>query len=154
MSASSTRKSEATAHGEAPPPVRGRWLKRFATWFQPYGILIAVMALLATLVTLWLDLDLRERTLVALEEEKALREATLIAMLVERIELAHTEDSRYAGHVPIFERAARLGIDMRHINVTGIDFRVDGGGYQSQRREPVRLGFQGGQSARSATGQC
>ena len=43
---------ELAAHGEAPSPERGWWLKRFATWFQPYGILIAVTALLATLVTL------------------------------------------------------------------------------------------------------
>ncbi|MCY4060114.1 MAG: pentapeptide repeat-containing protein [Gammaproteobacteria bacterium] len=139
----------------ADPPKREWLLERFARWFEPYGILIAVCALFAAFATLGLEFDLRDatltalkqekelrektltamdeekelrsKTLAALEQEKLLREASLLAMLADRLEVANEEKAPYAGHVPILERLARLGLDLRNIDMSGIRFDVDGG---------------------------
>ena len=136
-------------------PKREWLLERFARWFEPYGILIAVCALFAAFATLWLEFDLRDatltalkqerdlrektltalqeekelrsKTLAALEHDKLLREASLLAMLADRLEVAYEEKAPYAGHVPILERLARLGLDLRNIDMTGIRFDVDDG---------------------------
>ena len=116
------------------PVYRERWPKRFAKRFEPYGILIAVCALGVALGTLWIEIDLRDRTLTALKEErelrkatlaaladeKELREASLLSMLLERFELAHSEN--YSGHVQIFERIARTKMDLRSLDASAMDF--------------------------------
>ena len=137
------------------PPKREWLLKRFARWFEPYGILIAVCALFAAFATLALEFnlrdatlaalkeekDLREKTLIAMEEERALRnktlaalehdqllrEASLLAMLADRLTVARKEEAPYAGHVPILERLARLGLDLRNLDMSDIRFDVDDG---------------------------
>ena len=48
-------------------------------------------------------------------------------MLADRLEVAHEEKAPYAGHVPILERLARLGLDLRNIDMSGIRFDVDDG---------------------------
>ena len=127
--------------GQPPPPEPEGRLKRFARWFEPYGILIAVLALVVAFATLWMEFDLRHRTLIVMEEErdlrkktlaalqddKALREASLLSMLLERIDVARAEKTPYAGHVPIFERLVHIGMDLRDIDATAVDFSVDDG---------------------------
>ena len=58
-------------------------LKDFAKWFEPYGILIAVVALIVAIGTLWLELDLRKTTLAVFSEERELRKKTLEALAAE-----------------------------------------------------------------------
>ena len=121
------------------PVYRERWLKRFAKRFEPYGILIAVCALGVALGTLWVEIDLRnktltalgeekelrEETLAALADEKELREATLLSMLLEHFELAHSK--KYYGHIQIFERVARTKMDLRGLDASGLDFYSSAG---------------------------
>ncbi len=146
---------EETDAGKSLPPDREGWLNRFARRFEPYGILIAVFALIVAFVTLWVEIDLRHRTLIVMEEErdlrkktldalkeekdlrtqtltaleddKILREASLLSMLLERIKVSRMEKSPFAGHVPIIERLVRIGVDLRDIDVTSVDFSVDDG---------------------------
>ena len=61
-------------------PSSDTWFRRFARWFDPYGILIAVCALIVAFATLWTEFDLRNRTLAAMQEERDLRDKTLTAM--------------------------------------------------------------------------
>ena len=147
------------------PVYRESWLKRFAKRFEPYGILIAVCALGVAFGTLWVEIDLRNRTLAALAEEKELRQETLVALAEEKelrqetlvaladekelrqetlvaladekelreasllsMLLEHFELSRsgnYSGHVAIFERAARIQMDLRNLDAGAMDFYVD-----------------------------
>ena len=161
--------SEGTDAGKPLPPEPEGWLRRFARWFEPYGILIAVFALIVAFATLWVEFDLRHRTLIVMEEErdlrkktlaaleeekelrkktliameeekelrthtmaaleddKPLREATLLSMLLERLAVARAEKTPYAGHVPILERLVRIGMDLRDIDASAVDFSVEGG---------------------------
>lgn len=61
------------------------WIARFARWFEPYGILIAVAALGVALVTLWVEIDLRRETLKALSAEAKLRNDVVVAMREEKV---------------------------------------------------------------------
>lgn len=61
------------------------WIARFARWFEPYGILIAVAALGVALMTLWVEIDLRRETLTALAEEANLRNDVVAAMREEKV---------------------------------------------------------------------
>ena len=113
-------------------------MKRFAKRFEPYGILIAVCALGVAFGTLWVEIDLRNKTLDALDqekvlreatlealmEEKLLREATLLSILLEHFELSYTGE--YSGHVAIFERVVRTGIDLSNLYAEGVDFYISG----------------------------
>ena len=128
-----------------------KWLKRFTKRFEPYGILIAICALGVAFGTLWVEIDLRNRTLAALAEEKELREETLVALAEEKelrqetlvaladekelreasllsMLLEHFELSRngnYSGHVAILERTARLQMDLRNLDASSMDFYFD-----------------------------
>lgn len=123
-------------------------IRRLARGFQPYGILFAVCALVvafvtlcAAFVTLWLEFDWRARSMAAMEEERVLRnmtievlveenllrEATLLAVLSDLLRVAAERDTPYAGHVPVLERLARLRVDLRSLDLTGVRFDVDGG---------------------------
>ena len=136
-------------------PSRDGRLKLFARWFEPYGILIAVCALIAAIGTLWVEIELRKATLVALAEErdlrnrtlvalaeeqvlreetlvalaadKLLREATLLSILLERFDVARKEKANYSGHVQILERISRIGMDLRNLDASLVDFSVDDG---------------------------
>ena len=68
----------------AQPPEREAWHQRFARWFEPYGILIAVCALVVAFATLWMEFDLRNRMVLVMKDERDLREKTLEAMKAER----------------------------------------------------------------------
>ena len=122
-------------------PASDSWLRRFAGWFDPYGILIAVCALIVAFATLWTEFDLRDRILVSLKEEKELRERmliawqeerllrelSLVAMLADRLEVAVAGNAPYAGHVPILERLVRMNVDLRALDMSAVPFDVDGG---------------------------
>ena len=111
-----------------PPSYRGRrLLKRFAEEFEPYGILIAVFGLAVALFTLWMEIDLRNRTLISMQEEREIREASLLSMLLERLDVARREKANYSGHVEILERIARIKMDLRNLDASLADFSVEGG---------------------------
>ena len=163
--------------------IRESRLKKFAKWFNPYGILIAVFGLIVAIGTLWVEIDLRKATLVAFAEErklrketltalaeerelrketlvalesekelrkktltalteerelrentlealaadKLLREATLLSILLERFDVAREEEANYSGHIQVFERVARIGMDLRYLDASLVDFSVDDG---------------------------
>ena len=65
--------------------------------------------------------------MVALAADKLLREATLLSILLERFDVARKEKANYSGHVQIFERVARIGMDLRNLDASLVDFSVDDG---------------------------
>ena len=48
-------------------------------------------------------------------------------MLLERFEVAREEDSNYAGHVQLLEKAVRIRIDLRNLDASLLRFDVKGG---------------------------
>ena len=105
----------------------GRTLRRLVQRFEPYGTVIALGALGVAFATLAVEIDLRNRTLAALEDEKELREATLVAMLLEQFDVARRERSPFSGHVQLLERIVRLDVGLEHLDASFLKFKLDEG---------------------------
>ena len=133
-------------------------LKRFAKRFEPYGILIAVCALGVAFGTLWVEIDLRNKTLTALEQEKLLREETLdalknekvlrevqlLSVLINHFELSDSSDFiGYPGHREIFERVARTKMDLSNLDASGLDFSKSNGGINLNNANLRNVNFGG-----------
>lgn len=97
----------------------------FVQTIEPLGILIAPVGLAVTAFTLvfsWVEF----------REGREVREATLFALATERLEAARAKDAGYdlysmfarTGQIRVLERMVRLGISLRGINASRVNFVI------------------------------
>lgn len=97
--------------------------------FEPLGLTIAIVALIATIVALNITFDEMREERISRQEERGIRKATFLALLYERLEEARRKDAgrspekkhARAGHIPIFEEMVRLRINLSFIDASEVN---------------------------------
>ena len=118
--------------------------------FEPLGIGISILALLATMAALWITLQEISAERIARAEERRMRQATLLALAYERIHEARRKDINLppsqkqtrAGQIPILEEMVHQGVGLDHLDGSCVNLASTSRRFFSEVGSVLGLGVQ------------
>ena len=97
--------------------------------FESLGVVIAIFALICTVLALGLTVEEVRLAREVRDEERRMRQATLLAVLYERLQEARRTDAdkapkdkhARAGQIPILQELVRLKSDLSYVDASGVN---------------------------------